>query len=67
MTRLSGSGAERLSHGDVAHSWGTDGLSVIEGLNPPGGPGKGTETGSQNIRKSDAWVTYDSIVLRVLS
>lgn len=51
VTRLSGSVAERLSHGDVAHSWRTDGLSVIEGLNPPGGPGKGTETGSKNLKR----------------
>lgn len=40
MTRLSGSVAEGLSHGDVAHSWRTDGLPVIEGLNPPGGSGR---------------------------
>lgn len=39
VTRLSGSVAEGLSHGDVAHSWRTAWLSVIQGLNPPGGSG----------------------------
>lgn len=63
VTRLSGSVAERFSHWDVANSWRTDRLSVIEGLNPPGGPGKGTKTGSQKIRKSEASVIPDTIVL----
>lgn len=45
-TRLSGPVAEGLSHGDVAHSCRTGGLSVIEGLNPPGGPGKNSQTGN---------------------
>ncbi len=39
-THLSGSVAERLSHGDVTHSWRTGRLSVKQRLSPLGSPGK---------------------------
>lgn len=45
-THLSGSVAERLSQGDVRHSWRTGGLPVIQRLSPLGSPGKKKQTGS---------------------
>ena len=39
-THLSGSVAERFSHGDVTHSWGTGRLSIMQRLSSLGSPGQ---------------------------
>lgn len=49
LTHLSGSVAERLSHGDVTHSWRTGGLPIIQCLSSLGSPGKKRQPGTNKI------------------
>lgn len=61
-TDLSGSVAERLSHGDMTHSWRTGVLPIMECLSSLGSPGNGAHRSSTSYYWGDSRQSKEAAV-----